>query len=149
MLVHLLRSSCTPTVLDTGRWLSISCRWIREINILFAASGHQHLATILSGSTSSHLLSSTLARAIWTCWVSKHDYQIAFPFFFFSLFRSFPGKTGHSLLILIDGVVLRTFASCAFSRFGAVERLLSVRVAWMRKKKWGRKWKMGYWNATR
>jgi len=81
-------------VLDTGRWLSISCRWMKEINILLQHKVINILRQYFLDQPAAFLLSFTLAGAI--CWVSKHDYLIAFfSFFMGQSFRKM-GFMGHS-----------------------------------------------------
>ena len=85
---------------------------MKEINILLQHKVINILRQYFLDQPAAFLLSFTLAEAI--CWVSKHDYEIAF-FSFFSFFMgqslSEDGIHGSSILILVDGVVLRTFVS--------------------------------------
>ena len=82
---------------------------MKEINILLQHKVINILRQYFLDQPAAFLLSFTLAGAI--CWVSKHDYLIAFFSFFMGQSLSEDGIHGSSILILVDGVVLRTFVS--------------------------------------
>jgi len=61
---------------------------MKEINILLQHQVINILRQYYLDLPAAILLSFTLAQAIWICWVSKHDYQIAFiSFLCFFLYR--------------------------------------------------------------